>query len=143
MNRKVFTTYFLFLLLAGALLLNYVTYQRAEATVQVWNCDDMGLRANSVTVPVSIAAATSTTLVAASAGNQVMVIGYQLNSAAANTLQWRTNDTNITGAMPYNAGDTATMRLSDAPLVCTRGHALRLATGGAGAIEGYVIYVWR
>lgn len=122
---------------------NQSTLAVAPDTSQIAN-GASGTMLTPTKVKISIASATTTTLVALVAGKKIRILSLYLVSAAANTvtLQSHTTTTNSDGGLSYAANGGIVLPFN--PLGwfdTTVGEALDMVTSGAGQVSGQFSYV--
>jgi hypothetical protein len=98
-----------------------------------------------VAIAVVAAGAGDTQVIAAVAGSRIAVMGYVIVASAAGVNpKWRSNASDISGAMPLAANGGVVCPESGEPWLMTNvGEALQLNTAGAGSIGGHLVYETR
>jgi hypothetical protein len=94
-------------------------------------------------IAVVAAGAGDTAVVAGVAGKRIAVMGYVIVASAAGVNpKWRSNTTDISGAMPFAANGGVVVPLSpdDPWLITAAGETLNLNAAGVGNVGGHVVY---
>lgn len=92
---------------------------------------------------ISLASTTLTTIVAAVASKEIRVCSLSVACAAAVTVQWQSDATAITGAMPFgaNGGESKSVPPPSWILRTNAGEALKLQLGTTSIqVSGYLTY---
>lgn len=91
---------------------------------------------------VDTAASGDTAIVAAVTNKKIRVCNYALVAASAVSAKWRSNTTDLTGAMPFaaNGGISCPGSSDSVWLETARGEALNLNLSGAVQTSGHVAY---
>jgi hypothetical protein len=132
------------LLLLAVCLLGVSTFRPADAGVTAaWPAADPQLRDSGVTVAIDISTATTTALVAATSGKQILITGLFIQSEGTQDVTIYSGSTAKTGAIEFADGDTLFLDLQSAPIMLSSGEALNLVTTGAVQINGWATYVLR
>lgn len=132
------------LCLAVLVLAIWMVGRPADASVTAaWPAADSNLRDQGATVAVDISTATTTALVAATSGKQIMITGLFIQSEGTQDVTIYSASTAKTGAIEFADGDTLFLDLQSAPIMLGSGEALNIVTSGAVQINGWVTYVLR
>ena len=94
---------------------------------------------DAVISEVEVGDATST-IIAATAGKAIRVLGYVLTVSAATTLQWKSGTTAKSGVMTLSTGISSPGHVDSRSFQCAVGEALNMTTTGAVTVAGHLTY---
>lgn len=94
-----------------------------------------------LTAPINGATATQFTAIAAVAGFRIVVLGFWLSAAGAQTFKWQSNNSDLMPASTLATGIVAQMGpFYDGVFDCNVGEALKFTLTAAQQVSGMVLY---